>query len=846
MRKDRFAKVIAMGLVCSMAFLSACGKKDGVIAEGGDRPATEIDKDHVYSFEDVDIPVGKNSSLVKVCANKDSLLASVYDYSSETGHNSFYKVPFETGEASKLEINGQDNASVDNFAYDDDGNVYVLAYTYGESDGEDAELYEDSEVAEGAEGDEAAEETNSADDTEAAEGDEPANEKKAVTETAVDSEAETSDAETTESENSEEDEVENSESDSEADVIEDSGEYDHTVSITKLTAEGKTVWDTPIVGEDKDAYVRSMVYAKGLGVLTCSELGVNLYDESNGQCKSLYKREQKENSYYDGYLFSMKNGDVYLIASEDGSDTTVSKLDTAQMSFTDTGVKLPDEVYDGYGLFAGKSYDFYYHNGGGIEAFNLGDDKTTEICDFTASNALVNMVNFICETDDGRLVVSNSSGDDSTLSYLTKVDPSSVEEREVLTLGTVFISDEIRKQVVKFNKASDKYKISVVDYADLAGEEAGDDENSDIYMTGINKLSLDITQGKAPDIIVVENNMPFESYAIKGAIEPLDPYFEADEDVSIADYLSNVLESTKVKGQMYSIIPKFDIVTCVVAKDNTNGEVITLDNYKEVCERLGIDPKVGMGMLTRSDARSLYETIGSSYVNYEDGTCSFDTDGFIKLLEFIKELPEDTDEDIDYDEYEAYYRENKSLMKGYWLSSFEDYQVLKKGYFGKDIEFNGYPTNKDGKSYIQAMDQIAMSSSCKDKQAVWEFMKSFISEDYQKNIEWGFPIERKAMDALAKKAQEKPYYIDENGKKVETTSVWSIGGLDVNIEALSEEETQDVVGFIESVTNSENRDENVIKIIEEEAAAYYEGQKSAEEVADIIQSRVSIYLSEQM
>ncbi len=39
-------------------------------------------------------------------------------------------------------------------------------------------------------------------------------------------------------------------------------------------------------------------------------------------------------------------------------------------------------------------------------------------------------------------------------------------------------------------------------------------------------------------------------------------------------------------------------------------------------------------------------------------------------------------------------------------------------------------------------------------------------------------------------------------------------------------------------------DDKVTEIIEEEAGAYYEGQKTAEEVADIIQSRVSIYLSE--
>ena len=35
-----------------------------------------------------------------------------------------------------------------------------------------------------------------------------------------------------------------------------------------------------------------------------------------------------------------------------------------------------------------------------------------------------------------------------------------------------------------------------------------------------------------------------------------------------------------------------------------------------------------------------------------------------------------------------------------------------------------------------------------------------------------------------------------------------------------------------------------MKIIKEESAAYFAGQKSAEEVSDIIQSRVQVYLKE--
>ena len=50
--------------------------------------------------------------------------------------------------------------------------------------------------------------------------------------------------------------------------------------------------------------------------------------------------------------------------------------------------------------------------------------------------------------------------------------------------------------------------------------------------------------------------------------------------------------------------------------------------------------------------------------------------------------------------------------------------------------------------------------------------------------------------------------------------------------------------FIGSLTNTFNANNNVYNIITEEVAPFFAGQKTAKEVADIIQSRVSIYVNE--
>ena len=52
------------------------------------------------------------------------------------------------------------------------------------------------------------------------------------------------------------------------------------------------------------------------------------------------------------------------------------------------------------------------------------------------------------------------------------------------------------------------------------------------------------------------------------------------------------------------------------------------------------------------------------------------------------------------------------------------------------------------------------------------------------------------------------------------------------------------MNLITSASATYQYDTDLMKIITEEAAAYFAGQKSLDETADIIQNRASIYISE--
>ena len=98
--------------------------------------------------------------------------------------------------------------------------------------------------------------------------------------------------------------------------------------------------------------------------------------------------------------------------------------------------------------------------------------------------------------------------DGNALGRFTKVPPSEVKDKKTLVLACNGIDYDVRNNIVKFNKNNDEYRITIQDYAALYNTE-------DDYQAGLNRLNADIVSGKIPDILVIDDNMPVESYVSK-------------------------------------------------------------------------------------------------------------------------------------------------------------------------------------------------------------------------------------------------------------------------------------------------------------------------------------------
>ena len=178
-----------------------------------------------------------------------------------------------------------------------------------------------------------------------------------------------------------------------------------------------------------------------------------------------------------------------------------------------------------------------------------------------------------------------------------------------------------------------------------------------------------------------------------------------------------------------------------------------------------------------------------------------------------------------------------------YLGDFGSFNRLKKGTFGEDITLIGFPANGENGSVIMPSIRFAMSSKSANKDAAWQFIRTFLMEDYQKDMGY-LPISISQMEKMAQEATQKPYYMDENGNKVEYDDTWYIGDTEITISPMTEQETKDYMAFLQSCNKVYMEDESLLQIVQEEAAPFFAGQKSARDVAGIIQSRAQLYVNE--
>ena len=432
---------------------------------------------------------------------------------------------------------------------------------------------------------------------------------------------------------------------------------------------------------------------------------------------------------------------------------------------------------------------------------------------------------------DGRLVVVQGGGRWSTsnrapeLAVLTPTDDP--PERTVLTLGTAQLLSDLEEAVWRFNRESHDYCIEVREYIDYDAGESWEEAQL--------RLATEVGAGHIPDILDM-NGMPLYTWAASGVLEDLWPWIDLDRDIDREDLMTRVLEADSIDGKLYELSDGFGFATMAGAADAVGDRIAWTE--EEMWQALEGMPE-GCRVSPSDGENTLYMMLHMFWdrlVDWESGTCSFDTPEFREILAFCAGLPK---EHVNYNEQMELFGDRALLLVSQHPRNFWGLQEIKTDLRG-DVSFVGFP-NPWGAvgSAFDVNDGLAMSSGGQHKEGVWTFLRTMLLPGRRASHPYfiNFSINREAFEEMAQ-MDGKSYGWTEYGYS-------DASGRFHTYRKATEKEYQQVLALYEAVDRMYRWDDSLGEIIMEIAGAYLAGDKTLDETAALIQNRAQLYVNEQ-
>lgn len=374
--------------------------------------------------------------------------------------------------------------------------------------------------------------------------------------------------------------------------------------------------------------------------------------------------------------------------------------------------------------------------------------------------------------------------------------------KTTLTLLTDYPRAELYTIVNDFNRTSEGYRVEV----QLLGDGGLTAE----------LLRTQLIAGEGPDIFAFYDR---SSLADLGAnsFEDLLIYLDADEEYGRDTLVPELLEAMCVQGKLSWLPYSFGISTFTAPSAYLSEPGFSFDEAKQAAAKAGLP--LFPGWMTRDILWGwLSDFAVGQYMDLEAGTCSFDSEDYISLLEECAAAASEFGSDS-----AALYN---SLLQFELLQNLIRVSTISSNY-GGDYAYVGAPNETTNGSMFSPDLCFAISSASGKKDAAWQLVRSCLSDEHQQMNITSFPTSACVLDAMINDAVENGVHYYEYEYELDEADAAKLRGL------ISE--TQTVQDAYPAMLN----------IMAEDAAQFFAGQITAEQAAAYTQNRVSTWLAEQ-
>ena len=378
-------------------------------------------------------------------------------------------------------------------------------------------------------------------------------------------------------------------------------------------------------------------------------------------------------------------------------------------------------------------------------------------------------------------------------------------------------------------------------------ENATLDADIDKYLTATNTAML---AGKGPDILAMDL-LPTDNYVQHKLLVDLNPLMAQDSSFRKDDYFANVLDNVRTGDGLYSMPLTFFLRGFAGDADAIASTGVKFDDlswswndFTKIAEDLVAKGKIPSALSYEGPEYLLGEMVSdnrSLFVDAATQKARFDSASFTGLMKQVKQL-------FDDGVVARMGRGVNTYFQSIQINSPKDYLESMQGYglavkmvnknLGEHVKLYAKPHAQDTAAggYFQTYRSVAINANSKVQPAAWDFIKYLMSEEVQTPLTTtGFPINKaayakqiqavKAMGAIKGNAegplQGAPFKVDD-------AMLDGLGGY--------------VNGAVHPV--GEFKSDKLSEMIVTDSKAFFAGQKSAEDVAQLIQNKATTLLNE--
>ncbi|NBD26288.1 ABC transporter substrate-binding protein [Paenibacillus glycinis] len=373
------------------------------------------------------------------------------------------------------------------------------------------------------------------------------------------------------------------------------------------------------------------------------------------------------------------------------------------------------------------------------------------------------------------------------------------------------------------------------------------DADIDKYLTATNAAML---AGKGPDLLAMDL-LPTDNYVRHKLLADLSTFMEQDSDFHEDEYFANILDNVRIGGGLYSMPLTFflrgfagDVDAIASTGAKFDDLTWSWSDFAKTAEEMVAKGALPSALSYEGPEYLLGEMVGDNRALFIDDAAHqahFDSASFTGLMKQVEALFDDGVVSKTGRGVNAYFQSIQINSPKDYLESMQGYSLgvkLANKNLGEHVKLYAKPHAQDTAAggYFQTYRNVAINANSKVKPEAWDFIEYLMSADIQAPLNTtGFPI-NKAAYAKQIQAVKDMGAIKGNAEGPLQGATFQVD--DAMLDGLS--------GYVNGAVHpvGESKSDKLWQMVVTDSKAYFAGQKSAEDVAELIQNKATTLLHE--